>query len=139
MAIKFGNDNYRAQAVATPERERVYLEHPNALVDVNAQEKLRAWGQQLGCNEDLGLVFRQSREALAAAGPDGWQEAVSGKHILRVLQSRFPLLAGAGRFGLSHYLNLYMDRCPDPHPDLVDLIDRIVADSSHYSCAEGSQ
>lgn len=94
-------------------------------------DALSAWGQQLGCSEDLGLLFTEKRAAMEAAELIGWQKMVSGKHVLHVLQSQFPLLPRAGRFGLPHYLNLYLDRCPNPPADLTRIVARIIADAAH--------
>jgi len=128
--IKFGTDHYPAQAAQTPETERTYREHPDALADVDPAAKLCAWGQQLGTTEDLGDLFMQTLQALEQGGLSIWEQQVSGKYVLRELHRRFPRPDG-GQFPLSHYLNLYLRECPDPPPDLVRLIERIIADAGH--------
>lgn len=126
--IQLGNKHYPEQAARTPETERTYREHPDALANVDPAAKLRAWGQQLGTAKDLGEMFKQTLRALKKAGPAGWEQQVSGKYVLGVVRRRFPRLPRAGQFPLSHYLNEYLRACSDPPPDLVGLIERIIED-----------
>jgi hypothetical protein len=127
FVVKYGWVNYPELARQTPEQDRSYRDHPAAFRVVSPSDRLASWGLQMGCPEDLGARFRAQRATLETAGLGDWQKAVSGKYVLHVLQGRFPLLPGAGRFGLSHYLNLYVDRCPRPPPDLVRILDRIIS------------
>jgi len=129
--IKYVGDSYRELAQATAEGDREYLHHPDAFTKIGPVARLAAWGQQMGCLEDLGARFHEHRAALETAGVADWRKVVSGKYVLHVLQRRFPLLPGAGKFGLSHYLNLYLDRCPDPPADLTRIVERIIADAAH--------
>jgi hypothetical protein len=129
--IKYVWDSYRELAIAAAERDRSYRDHPDAFKEIHAAARLVALGAQIGCPEDLGARFAAVRATVERAGLAGWQQMVSGKYVLHVLQSRFPLLPGAGRFGLSHYLNLYLDRCPEPPVDLTRIVERIIADAAH--------
>lgn len=131
MVIKYVWHSYRELGRATAERDRSYRDHPDAFKEISPAAKLTAWGQQMECPEDLGARFHEHRAALETAGVADWQKMVSGKYVLHVLQGRFPLLPGAGRFGLSHYLNLYLDRCPDPPVDLTRIVEKIIADAAH--------
>ena len=124
--IQFGNQRYSTQATQTSENERAYREHPDALTGVDPAAKLHAWGQQLGAAEDLGERFEQALRDLQTVGLTEWEQQVSGKHVLKKLHRRFPRLPKAGLFSLGHYLNLYLDKCPDPPPDLASLIGRII-------------
>lgn len=129
QVIQHGNRQYMQQAQQTPEPERIYREHPDAFAGIDPAAKLRAWGQQLGANEDLGDLFGERLQILEQADWLTWQFHVSGKQALRELHRRFPQPPRAGQFSLSHYLNLYLDRCPTPPPDLAALIDRIIEDA----------
>ena len=127
--IKFGCEQYPDQAARTPETERAYREHPDALRAVDPIIKLRMWGQQLHATQDLGDLFAQTMTALEQAGTAAWQQQISGKYVLRELHRRFPRLPSAGQFALTHYLNLYLRECPEAPPDLVALIERILQDA----------
>jgi hypothetical protein len=127
--IKTVGERYRELAQTTAEGDREYQHHPDAFRKIGPAARLATWGQKMGCPEDLGARFHEYRSALETASVADLQKMVSGKHVLQVLQGRFPLLPRAGRFGSSHYLNLYLDRCPDPPADLIHIIDRIVADA----------
>jgi hypothetical protein len=129
QVIQFGNERYPQQATQTPEIERTYREHPEALANVDPPVKLRAWGNQLGAVADFGERFEQALRHLQDVGLVGWEQLVSGKYVLRELHRRFPRLPGAGQFPLSHYLNEYLRACPDPPPDLLGLIERILEDA----------
>jgi hypothetical protein len=137
QVIKYGAEYYAGAASATADRNRSYRHHPDTFKEMNPADALSAWGQQLGCSEDLGLLFAAKRAALEAAGLTGWQKVVSGKHVLHLLQSRFPLLPRAGKFGLSHYLNLYLDRCPEPPADLTRIVETIIRDAARHPIREG--
>ena len=135
--IKYAWDSYRELARATTERDRSYRDHPDAFKEISPAAKLTAWGQQMGCPEDLGARFLVHRAALESAGVAGWQKVVSGKYVLHVLHGRFPLLPRAGKFSLSHYLNLYLDRCPDPPAELARIVEVIIRDAAPRSVGEG--
>jgi hypothetical protein len=128
--IQSVGERYRELAQATAESDREYQHHPDAFTKIGPAARLAAWGQKMGCPEDLGTRFHEYRTALETAGIADLQKLVSGKHVLHVLQGRFPLLPRAGKFGLSHYLNLYLDRCPDPPADLARIIESIIADAT---------
>lgn len=122
--IKWGNDRCAVQAAQTREQDRIYREHSDALRDIDPAEKLRTWGQQLGSPEDLGNMYRQRLAELEQADFATWQAHVSGKYVLHALHQTFP--RANGQFALSHYLNLYMERCTQAPPDLTHIIDRII-------------
>ncbi|MBX7232822.1 MAG: DUF4435 domain-containing protein [Caldilineales bacterium] len=107
---------------------RGYHHHPDAFKGEDPARSLSQWGQEIGCSEDLGRLFAEKRAGLDSLGLAGWQQLVSGKHVLGLLHNRFPRLRKAGRFGLSHYLNLYLRECPDAPADLAQIIGRIIAD-----------
>ncbi len=130
--IQFGNEHYGDRAIQTPETDRTYREHPNALANIDPADKLRAWGNQLGAAEDLGTMFEQTLRDLQAGDLATWQQHVSGKYVLQLLHQRFPRLPRAGQFPLDHYLNEYLRACPDPPPDLVRLIERIIEDAYRF-------
>ena len=92
--------------------------------------RLAAWAQD-GLSEDLGARFHESRAALETAGAgrtaSAWFLASMCCAFSRV---GFPVL-GPAEFDLAHYLNLYLDRCPDPPADLTRIIERIIADAAN--------
>lgn len=127
QVIKYGTE--QCPEFAHVAAGRSYLHHPDALNRQDPAGMLSIWGQQIGCSEELGQLFRQKRASLDGVRLAEWKRVVSGKHILSVLHSQFPLLPHAGRFGLSHYLNWYLRECPDAPMDLIQIIDRIIADA----------
>jgi hypothetical protein len=119
--IKFGNAHYSEQAARTPERDRTYLETPEALATRDPAAKLADWGRAIGASEDFAELYRKRLQRLQAISLDELPKFVSGKHVLRSLHRRFP----KRQIGLGVYLNLYLDRCPDPHDDLKELLRQI--------------
>ena len=77
-------------------------------------------------------MFEQALRDLQAGDLVTWQQHVSGKYVLQLLHRRFPRLPRAGQFPLDHYLNEYLRACPDPPPDLVRLIERIIEDAYRF-------
>lgn len=124
--IKYGCTLYPVRAAQTPETERTYREHPDALARLNVFAKLRAWGEMLGATEDLGALYEKELDRLEQGGFSVWQRHVSGKYVLAVLHRDFPRLPRSGQFSVGHYLNLYLDRCPQPPADVQRLIERIL-------------
>lgn len=125
-AIKFGNDNFADQAVLTPEKSRCYLEVAHALEKDRAVQKLQGWGEQLGAGAKLIEIFEEHLATLNQADLSHWQQHISGKYVLDWLHRRFPKRPGAGQFDLKHYLNEYLRACPEPPPEITELINRIV-------------
>lgn len=125
-AIKFGNDNFTNQAVLTPEKSRCYLEVAHALEKDRAIQKLQVWGGQIGAGTKLIEVFEEHLAVLNQADLPFLQQHISGKYVLGWLHRRFPKRPGAGQFDLKHYLNEYLRACPEPPPDITELINRIV-------------
>ena len=126
--IKWGNDNHSGRAAQTREQDRIYRKRPDAFRDIDPAEKLRAWGQQISSPEDLGDMYRQKLAQLQQTDFATWQAHVSGKYVLDVLHQQFPL--ANGRFRLSHYQLLYMDKCSQVPSDLTLIIERIL-DHAH--------
>jgi hypothetical protein len=126
QVIAYGNHQYSEQAKQTSEDDRRYLKHPDQLEGKNPAEKLRAWGQQLNANEDLGDLFEEHLKALEEGDLLAWQCHVSGKHVLQELHRHFPDPPRTGQFKLYHYQNEYLRVCPDPPPDLATLVGRII-------------
>jgi hypothetical protein len=129
FAIHFGNSMYPKGASKTPKAERTYRERPNALANIDPVATLNSWGKKLGFPEDLGKVFSGFLGELNRGGPPRWEKSVSGKYVLRALHQCFPRLPRTGQFSLDHYLNQYLRECPNPPPDLVGLIERIIEDA----------
>ena len=95
-------------------------------MNIDPVAKLRDWGNQLGAVEDLGAAFEQFRDELAQSDLTIWSKQVSGKYVLRTLHQGFP----DRFFSLNRYLNLCMYICTTPPSDLVQMIDKIVADAT---------
>lgn len=131
--IKTVGERYPELTQAIAEGDREYLHHPDAFAKFGPAARLAAWGQRMGCPEDPGERFQEYRAALETARVADLQKVVSGKHVLRVLHSQFPRLPRTGRFGLSHYLNLYVDRCPHPTADLARIVERIIMDAARLA------
>ncbi len=123
--IKFGNEHYKDRAEQTPERERKYLEHPDALKGLDPESKLRQWGEKIGSVEDFGNLYRERLNCLQEMTPDEWTKFVSGKFVLRILHRQFPRRPGRGQFDIDHYLDLYLDKYPQPPKDLDDILQKI--------------
>ncbi len=123
--IKFGNERYTEQAATTPENLRCYLQHPDALQGVNPEEKLAQWGKMLSAKENFAELYQQRLTWLQQQSLLDWEKFVPGKFVLAVLHRQFPRRPGARGFDLSHYLDLYMDKCPEPPDDLNEILQRI--------------
>ena len=122
--VHYVNEYYAAVAEQIPEGQRVYLHDPRALTQTDLVSRFQHWTGVLGSTEDLVNMFGAFQQDLAQANPDAWMQHISGKHVLKVLHQRFPLSGQSGRFRLSHYISLYLDKCHDPPPDLKDLVYR---------------
>ena len=84
-----------------------YREHPDAFGGT-VEDSWRLWGQQIGCAEDLGVMYQDERQALVGEGIQTWSERISGKYVLRVFHRRFPRRPHTGQIDLGHYLNEYL-------------------------------
>jgi hypothetical protein len=77
-------------------------------------------------------LFAQARDTLEAGDLPLWQQQVSGKYVLLVLHGRFPPPPHSkGQLGRGDYLNWYLDKCPEPPPDLTALVERILNHARH--------
>jgi hypothetical protein len=56
------------------------------------------------------------------------EAAVSGKYVLKLLHERFPLQL-SGNQAWDDVLGAYYNGCPNPHSDLVMLVDLILQDA----------
>lgn len=126
--IKFGNGRYRSAAEKTPDAERQYVRVLEALRQRDPRAKLAAWGQSLGAGEDFGQLFDRHFAELQDADLDCLAKRVSGKVVLKHLHRQFPNPPRGGQFGVEHYLNLYLDKCPEPSEDLQELLQLIQDD-----------
>lgn len=116
-------DRVAFEGLSTADKE--YLEHPQALAGLgDASPYLRALQARLGIGHDLGQMYIDRLAALSDLPLAGLEEVVSGKYVIKILRHRFPL----GRLSRQRWedvLSAYVDGCPEPHPDLVQLVDQI--------------
>jgi hypothetical protein len=87
---------------------------------------LRNWGQSVGHSQDLGAEFAQALADLQAAAPERLPCLVDGKMVLGSLLAEFQTVRGRS-YQVEDYVNHYLDACPEPPPDAVALLDRILA------------
>lgn len=113
---------------AMPEKDRKYKEHPKALVSLDVPAHLRNLQAQMGLPDDLGQMYIDRLAWLQGLSFSEWEEAVSGKYVLRVLQENFPLKL-SGQRAWDDMLGAYMNQCPDPPDDLKNILDLIWEDS----------
>ncbi len=117
--VQFAQEHYNCSASS-----RVYLMHPAAAMAQDLSLELREWGRTLAAEVDFGALFDDRRRELETDDLALWQKHVSGKAVLWAFHEHLPSVKR--RYDLDHYLNLYMDRCPDPPADLTALVDRIL-------------
>lgn len=103
-----------------------YVSHPMALNANVASTKLTEWGSGIDATEDLGTMYQQRLQQLRQMPRDELDKFVSGKLVIQELHRHFPNLR-RGQLPLEPYLNIYLDRCPDPHDDLRAVLDKIRA------------
>ena len=111
------------------EDDRKYKEHPKALDNMgDVEAHLRGLQKQMGLSADLGQVYADRLAYLQTLTLADWEGVVSGKYVLRLLRERFPLRL-SGNQAWDDVLGAYVDGCPDPHPDLVNLVELILQDA----------
>ncbi len=80
---------------------------------------------------DLPQQYLDHLTKLQNATPDTLDTIISGKYVLKLLQEQFPLKV-SGKQAWDDILGAYIDRCPDPSSDLVNLVDLILTDAQHH-------
>ncbi len=110
-------------------QSRNFLQHFKAYSgDGAVSEALLNWQNQLGASEDLPALFQTRLAFLLSQSQEVQATQVSGKYVLKYLHDRFPLKPPRmTKYALNDYLDYYLDKCSSPPPDLVALIDRILA------------
>ena len=111
------------------EADQGYKTHPRALdsmADVPAG--LQSLQKQMSLTQDLGQMYADRLAYLQTLSLAGLEQVVSGKYVLRLLQERFPIRL-SGRQAWDDVLGAYVYNCPDPPPDLVNLVDLILQDA----------
>jgi hypothetical protein len=97
---------------------------------VNAEElseRLRQWGSACGHSIDLAAQYLAERESLRQAKLEELATKIDGKFVLDVLLRRFQDSAGLKpQIGRAMGMSLYLDKCPDPPPDAVEIVTRIL-------------
>jgi hypothetical protein len=91
-----------------------------------AGEVLDEWmpGAGSGFQDRLARLHQADRDALS--------QLVNGKLVLDELVTRLRRAVGGPAFTVLDYLNLYLDRCPDPPPDAVNLLDKILTAAQNW-------
>lgn len=115
---------------ALPEADKRYKEHPKALANVgDLSTHLHRLQTSLGLTDfDLAQEYTNYFQTLRNASFDDLEMVVSGKYVLTLLREQFPLKV-SGKQAWDDVLGAYIDKCPDPPPDLVRLIDLILEDA----------
>ena len=109
--------------------DREYQEHPRALENLgDVADHLQSIQTQMGLTDDLGQMYTERLTALEAMPLADLEEVVSGKYVLNLLRERFPLQL-SGKRAWDDVLGAYVDGCPDPHLDLVALVELILQDA----------
>lgn len=109
--------------------DREHKEHPKALENVrNVSAYLRGLQEQMGIADDLGQMYDDRLAYLQTLPPADLEGIVSGKYVLKLLRERFPLRL-SGNQAWDDVLGAYLHGCPDPHPDLVDMVELILQDA----------
>ena len=94
---------------------------------------LKDWGDRSGHAENLGDVFLSERSFLEGL-PDGelpcWVDGkMVQKQLLRAFMQTVPSLPSRSPID---WVNQYLDKCPDPPPGAVQLLDRILDAAATY-------
>ncbi len=118
----------RVAFTALPEKDRIYKEHPKALANLDVPAHLRNLQAQMSLANDLSQMYSDQLAVLQSMPFPGWEEVVSGKYVLKLLQENFPLKL-SGQKAWDDMLGAYMNQCPDPPDDLKNILDLIWEDS----------
>jgi len=109
--------------------DRQYKEHPSALDNLgDVAGYLHGLQTQMGIADDLGQKYTDRLAHLQALSLANLEQVVSGKYVLNLLRERFPLQL-SGRRAWDDVLGAYVHGCPNPHPDLSDLVELILQDA----------
>ncbi len=93
---------------------------------------LKDWGDNAAHSEDLGSTYdfeRQSLDALPVADLPRW---VDGKMVLDRLLRTFQQAASLPTRSRLDWVNLYLDKCPTPPAEAVNLLGRILQAAATY-------
>jgi hypothetical protein len=127
--LRHARDSDYAAFRALPDASKVYKEHPKAIENLgDAVAYLQSVQTQMGLPHDLGQMYLDRLAELQAMPPAAWEEVVSGKYVLNLLRERFPLRL-SGKETWDDVLGAYVHGCPEPHPDLMDLVELILQDA----------
>lgn len=101
----------------------------SALTDerlLRAEAKLEAWLHNAGSGYQERLTHLQSvdNELLP--------QLVNGKIVLEEFVGRLRRAVGQRAFDVLEYVNLYLDRCSEPPPDAVILLDKILTAAQEW-------
>jgi len=90
----------------------------------NLRERLNKWEASRGVPRSLESCFDDHLSYLQGCAPANWPQWVTGKAVLKVFLERMPLRGG--KLDKDRMVNLYMDKHPDPPPELEQLVRRIL-------------
>jgi len=112
---------------------RQYKESPDALEALarnvgDVPSSLHTIQAQMGITEDLGRLYEERLTELQQQNLPEWQEAVSGKYVLKLFRQSFPMNI-AEKDWKTYVLGAYLEECLDPPADLRVLIEAILADT----------
>ena len=82
----------------------------------------------MGLSTDLGQMYEEQLARLRRMPQDRLEEVVSGKVVLKLLSEQFPLRL-SGQASWDDMLSAYLFHCPDPPPDLANLVIAILTDA----------
>lgn len=107
-----------------------YRGHPDAFSKTSPQDVLAAWGGQRGAPRPLPDVFEDHLARLRTSAREMWHTEVTGKAVLKVFLRM--LMQAAGKPTLDHeYLcSTYIDKHPEPHGDLRNIVDAILVEAA---------
>lgn len=119
-ALRFARQENNAGFSALAESEKKYKEHPRALPP-DTPAYLLNFGQRLGLQAGLRDRYLQRLTQLQNSNIDEWEQAVSGKYVLKLLKEHRPNLLGTW----DDALGAYMSYSVEPPIDLKNLLDQI--------------
>ena len=102
-----------------------YCGHPSALPPSPGAE-LSRWGRPRRAPIDLGRLFQERLDRLAATPVHEWPRWITGKAVLKAFLLAMPALRGK-RIPEDVLVSLYLDKHPVPAADLREIVGRILA------------
>ena len=109
--------------------DRRYKEHHRALDNLgDVAGHLHNIQTQMGIEDDLGQEYTARLAHLQTLSLADVEQVVSGKYVLNLLRECFPIRL-SGRGAWDDVLGAYIHGCPNPHPDLSDLVEAILQDA----------